>query len=932
MKFENKISAISLFLVPLIWCLASHYNVLNSIKNTAMDWRFLLRGQRELPVDAKGNRVRVIHIDFDSKTLPIVGERPWDRAFFSDVGKILLDPELGNAACIGFDFLFSSQSMSKMVPAENVLNSDQSIGSLLQQYPKRSVVAGFYSNIMNELYMDQVSRPPFRIKNNKPDPLFTDPKNNPYPETPSYPVINHLNGNPIGRIGMIDYDLIRSHGFIPRVSPAYFEYQGPAYALNLLTSRMQAHAVENNIEALLTESQSPKYIRDLILHGKENDAVIARLMKNGEYFEIVDSENNLLPISPNRLHAHREIIFYHMSIQLVLAYYGLDESNLKITENRDAIEMRDSDGTLLHSIPLEDEQVITINWFSKWNPNDLKPHEINPNQNKWIQSKINPRCSIKDVITNYAEIQRANARFIDLQFSPNQGFQKFENTLSKQIADSENSIQKMEELIEKTPSLEASIQHPVRMAKEKRSFASERLEAFNEAKEQYKNAKEFFSYFQDAILLVGPVDKLFQDLAPTPFDRFEVPKVGVHSNLVKTILSDEYIKKSPNELEYFLAFIFSALSIFLFSYKTKGNEFHNLLGIGIFLLYLGASLYLFVKDHSVLPLVVPMGVYISSGLIAFGETSYIEKRQKRRIKKLFGSYVSKELVEQIIEKEGEPILGGVDLEISALFSDIQAFSTFSEMLSSYQLVELMNEYLAAMTDILHEEQGTLDKYIGDAIVAMYGAPLKLQSHAYQSVKSAIRMQKMQVELREKWKSEGNKWPKIVTEMQTRIGINSGFATVGNIGAKDRFNYTMMGDMVNLAARCESGSKSLGAYTMITENCYQQAIHFKEDIVYRYLDKIVVKGRYEPMGMYEVIGFEDEISTQTQDCIGTYKSAYELYLEQKWDEAYKLFDLSLLNEPNHPVYNPSKVFMDRCLAMKELPLNDKWDGTFIMSSK
>ena len=174
---------------------------------------------------------------------------------------------------------------------------------------------------------------------------------------------------------------------------------------------------------------------------------------------------------------------------------------------------------------------------------------------------------MKDVITNYAEIQRANARFIDLQFSPNQGFQKFEDALSKQIADSETSIQKMEELIEKTPSLEATIQHPIRMAKEKRSFASERLEAFNEAKEQYKNAKEFFSYFQDAILLVGPVDKLFQDLAPTPFDRFEVPKVGVHSNLVKTILSDEYIKKSPNELEYFLAFIFSALSIFLFSYK-----------------------------------------------------------------------------------------------------------------------------------------------------------------------------------------------------------------------------------------------------------------------------------------------------------------------------------------------------------------------------
>ena len=199
------------------------------------------------------------------------------------------------------------------------------------------------------------------------------------------------------------------------------------------------------------------------------------------------------------------------------------------------------------------------------------------------------------------------------------------------------------------------------------------------------------------------------------------------------------------------------------------------------------------------------------------------------------------------------------LPFLAMFRLSQAFLNYS---TPTGLVDLMNEYLTAMTNILQEERGTLDKYIGDAIVAMYGAPIPMDDHAYQAVRTAILMQQKQIELRKKWVPEVEKWGKcheLVTQMQTRIGCNTGTATVGNMGALDRFNYTMMGDMVNLAARCESGAKAYGAYIMVTEETKLASEKIRDDIAYRYLDRIVVKGRSQPVAMFEPTGFMSELT-------------------------------------------------------------------------
>jgi adenylate cyclase len=340
----------------------------------------------------------------------------------------------------------------------------------------------------------------------------------------------------------------------------------------------------------------------------------------------------------------------------------------------------------------------------------------------------------------------------------------------------------------------------------------------------------------------------------------------------------------------------------------------------------------------VIPLVAPAGSAFSASLVGVVVQLLIEERQKGRIKGMFCTYVSPELVEEMIESGEDPQLGGQEVVISAFFSDIESFSAFSEILTPGQLVDVMNEYLTAMTEILQEEGGTLDKYIGDAIVAMFGAPLPMEAHALRGCVASQRMQAKQLELCAKWKSEGEKWPERVFRMRTRIGVNTGGATVGNMGSTTRFNYTMMGDTVNLAARCESGAKAYGVYTMVAEETMKEARKYGDDCLFRFLDKIVVKGRTQPVTMYEIMGLKETLPQEAFDCAEEYARGIQKYLSQEWDAAISLFETSAEFEAWQPgrdegiVTNPSQILIERCNQYKEDPPGDAWDGVFVMTSK
>jgi adenylate cyclase len=248
----------------------------------------------------------------------------------------------------------------------------------------------------------------------------------------------------------------------------------------------------------------------------------------------------------------------------------------------------------------------------------------------------------------------------------------------------------------------------------------------------------------------------------------------------------------------------------------------------------------------------------------------------------------------------------------------------------------MNEYLTACTDIVTAQGGTLDKYIGDAVVAMFGAPVEFADHAYRACVASQLVQQRLETLRSKWSAAGTKWPATVGHMHTRIGLNSGAAVVGNMGSLTRFNYTMMGDTVNLAARLESGARSYGAGTLVTEATKAAAELAGDRCVFRFLDRIVVKGRSQPVPIFEILGLKETIAPETRECARLFADGMEKYLQQDWDGALAAFERAAKCEPRQldefTEINPSLLYLQRCGLMKLNPPARDWDGVFVMTTK
>ena len=459
--------------------------------------------------------------------------------------------------------------------------------------------------------------------------------------------------------------------------------------------------------------------------------------------------------------------------------------------------------------------------------------------------------------------------------------------------------------------------------------------------EEQKLAKEFFAQeeFRDAVVLVGPVDPLFQDLAPTSLDETMVPKVGVHANLLKTIESGFLLERLSLPANYGIVFGLTAVVTILSLAGGARALFAKIMAVLAVGTYVALVFQFFKVNHLVLPFTAPLGAAFMTSFAGLIWQVMEEQKAKSRIRGMFGAYVSPQLVDRMVESHEDPQLGGHEDEITAYFSDIQSFSAFSEKLPPARLVELMNEYLTACTDIVQAQGGTLDKYIGDAVVAMFGAPIPLPDHAFRACVATQLVHHRLGELRDKWKAEGEKWPEIVWKMQSRIGLNSGLATIGNMGSRSRFNYTMMGDNVNLAARMESGAKSWGVYTMVTEatkvSCQKQD---PDRVIFRPLGRIQVMGPSQAVPIYEIVGLKETIAPTASDCLGLFREALVKYYARDWDGATALLQRSAELEPNQPgktsgvKTNPSLVYQRIIEDYRKEPPPEGWNGVYVMTEK
>ena len=350
------------------------------------------------------------------------------------------------------------------------------------------------------------------------------------------------------------------------------------------------------------------------------------------------------------------------------------------------------------------------------------------------------------------------------------------------------------------------------------------------------------------ILMVGPfADGIAQDEKPTPYGLMY--GIEIHANALNTILMNNFLIPAPKWIEYALLLFLVMLICFYTSRYSTLWGFVSVF-IGNIILFLTISV-VFERNNLVIDFPKPAIAMVISFIAVVSYRAMTEERDKKMIKTTFGKYVSPKVVEQILENP--PELGGVDKELTVLFSDIRGFTTLSENMTPQELVNHLNVYLTAMTDLILEYGGTLDKYVGDEIMCFWGAPIPQEDHAILACKCALKQMEKLRELNEQWPEN--------RRINIGIGLNSGIMTVGNMGSPGRMNYTLMGDNVNLGARLEGTNKQYGTGIIISEFTYGLV---KDHFIVRELDNIRVKGKNKPVLIYELVDTIDSLNPPVLD--------------------------------------------------------------------
>jgi len=444
-------------------------------------------------------------------------------------------------------------------------------------------------------------------------------------------------------------------------------------------------------------------------------------------------------------------------------------------------------------------------------------------------------------------------------------------------------------------------------------------------------------FFRDRIVLLG-TGFHDSDKFRTPFYDVPLPAslvaeggaasygwtfgVEVHANALQNMLDSSFIRTAGMTqvalLILLAALIPAAVTFGLGTGWGAAAALMTMAGVTLlaFSVFAGGFGGLLPGPYLWLPIVVPvLGIGVSY-LTATAYVAVVEGREKRFIRRAFGKYVSPDVVAEISKDPESLKLGGQKRQLSLLFSDLAGFTDLSESLDPEELLALLNEYLTEMTTLVMEEGGTLDKYIGDAIMAFWNAPQDQPDHADRALRCAIRMQRRMGELNARWASEGRQTKPFVV----RIGLNSGTVVVGNVGGEERFDYSAIGDEVNLAARLEPANKSYETLTMVSEFLVNQASPAAYRL--RELDLLAVKGKTLPVRVFEVVEEVGvDLGTEKEQVLKHYESGLRSFRERDWELAQRYFEAALECDPGD---GPSKVYLKRSLEFQQSPPVEDWD--------
>jgi adenylate cyclase len=428
--------------------------------------------------------------------------------------------------------------------------------------------------------------------------------------------------------------------------------------------------------------------------------------------------------------------------------------------------------------------------------------------------------------------------------------------------------------------------------------------------------------FRDKIVLVGASATGIGDLRTPPYGGIDYPGLEIHANVIDNMLNNGFLIRGAHQeiLDLLLILIFGiplGTAMALVSPRWMWFGLALLLPFG-FLIYVS-----FVRGYW-LNFTLPAGTLTANVMLVSLYRALVEEKEKRKVRSAFGQYLSPEVIRRLLVNP--QLVEPRKTEITVMFSDIRGFTTISEKLDAQDLALFLNGYLSDMTKIVFDTQGTLDKYIGDAVMAFWGAPFEERDHAENACRASLAMMKTVRAMQKQWEAEGK--PKL----DIGIGLNSGPASVGNMGSALRYGYTALGDTVNLSSRLEGLNKEYGTHILVNESTY--AAVKDAGFLFRELDIIRVKGKLQPVTIYELVGKLSELEQEPtfgelRQRLQNFAAAREFYRSRHWEQAQHAFQEILDRTPDD---GPSRMYWKRCqeYLFDEPPVG--WDGVFTMTHK
>ena len=429
--------------------------------------------------------------------------------------------------------------------------------------------------------------------------------------------------------------------------------------------------------------------------------------------------------------------------------------------------------------------------------------------------------------------------------------------------------------------------------------------------------------FRDKIVFIGAAAEELQDNKFTPFFTYEgkrtkMPGVEMHANALYTLLNGDFISEVAYVLQLLVMLVLTvATMLAVYSGRTLIAILAVVLQLAVVAFF---GYYAFVHSNLWLPVVGPSMVVLFGYAGHTAQLVVTERREKGRVRKVFAQYVAKDVVDDMLASGETPKFGGERRELTVLFSDVRGFTTFCERHDAETVVNRLNEYLTSMVDIVFKNRGTLDKFVGDELMALFGAPRHYPEHAEKACVTAFDMITRLRGLQKQWSADAKDYFNI------GIGINTGTMIVGNLGSQQLFDYTVIGDEVNLGARLEGTNKQYETSIIISESTYEQ-VRGKARV--RELDLVRVKGKKKPVKIFELRGMESLPSIEQELIIETYLRGLEKYKQREWYKAIREFRNVLRYFQTD---GPSRLYISRCLDFIETPPPDDWDGVYTFKTK